>query len=423
MDEAEAGDVPEPPAPPRPTRRQESRRTAHRRDRLLSALNISMAGALLLALPFALQAGSVFFLPLAAGLTFGLMLVPVQVRLERVLPATLAATVSLSVLLGFVAILSYIIVMPALTWLNNLPVNLPNVRRNIAPILDMFDTVDQAAARIQEGLGVEKSMNAPPPGSIGAPTSVVDAVTGAAPSALIQTFFALLILVFFLASYSRLRQVLIDSANTVSGAKTAEQVLTDVATDTGRYVGTITIINVLLGIVVALIFWWLEIETPWMWGGLAGLLNFVPYVGPVVFFFLAGLGGMAVEPNWIAGMVPALAYLVVNLVEAYIVTPAILGRRFLINPLLIMIALSFWGWVWGAMGALLSVPLLIIARSFIRRVGGPNVFGFLLDQTTLMRENLNFTGSVPAPMPAPAPGEQEKSGENQAEEKSRDQVA
>ena len=403
-------DLPDAPSqaaasPKAPSRRVESRRTAHRRDRLLSALNLSMAAALLLALPFALQAGSVFFLPLAAGLTFGMVLAPMQVRLERLLPPPIAAIFVLALVFLIIFMISYVIVMPALLWLNELPVRLPIVRSNLAPILDMFDTVDQTADRLTEGLGMTDGAAPPPPGDgIGAPSSVVDAITSAAPSALLQSFFALLIITFFLASYTRIREVLVASASTVSGAKKAERLLADVAQDTGRYVGMITVINVILGLVVTGVFWLLGIEDPYMWGGLAGLLNFVPYVGPVVFFLLAVVGGMAIAPDPLTGLVPAISYLAVNLMEAYVLTPLMLGRRFLINPLLIMIALSFWGWVWGVMGAVLSVPLLIITRSLLRRVGGPNFMGFLLDQTTLMRENFVLAGNRPgAPRPVPPP--------------------
>ena len=369
-----------------PSRRMESRRIAYRRDRLLSALNLIMAAAVLLALPFALQAGSAFFLPLTAGLTLGIMLTPVQLKLERFLPAVLAATVNLMLFLGFIAAISYIIVTPALRWLNRLPERLSTVKANIAPLIDMFDTVEKSAERISEGLGVEAAAEAPPPASGVAPSSVFDAATSAAPSALIQIFFALLILVFFLASYSHMRRALVHSAVTVRGGETAQQLLGDVASDTGQYVGMITIINIVLGAAVTGVFWLLGVEVPWMWGGLAGLLNFVPYVGPVVFFLIAALGGLAVAPDALTGLVPAFAYLGINLAEAYVLTPLILGRRFRINPLLIMVALSFWGWVWGAVGALLSVPLLIITKSLIDRIGGPNIAGFLLDQTTLIRE-------------------------------------
>ncbi|MHB9878406.1 AI-2E family transporter [Pacificimonas sp. ICDLI1SI03] len=374
-------------AKPAASRRVESRRIAHRRDRLLSALNLITAMALLLALPFALQAGSAFFLPLTTGLTLGLMLVPLQMKLERFLPSVVAAVTNLVLCLGVVSAISYIILTPALVWLNDLPSRMYNVRTNLDPLLDLFDSVDQSVDRLSRELGVNTSAGQEPTMVVDAPRSVFEAASTAAPSAIIQTFFALLIMVFFLSSFSRMRGALMRSADTKLGGDTANRLLSDVASDTGRYVGMISIINIILGIVVTGIFWALGVETPWMWGGLAALLNFVPYAGPVVFFFLAILGGMTVATDPLAGMIPALAYLGINLAEAYVLTPLILGRKFLVNPLLIMVALSFWGWVWGTVGALLSVPLLIITKSLIERIGGPNIAGFLLDQTTLIRES------------------------------------
>ncbi|MGB3723427.1 MAG: AI-2E family transporter [Pacificimonas sp.] len=364
-------------------------RSAYRRDRLLSALNLIMAAAVLLALPFALQAGSAFFLPLTAGLTIGMMLVPLQLKLERFLPAVLAATFNLILCFGVIAAVSYVIVTPALAWLNDLPGRMYNVRINLDPVIDLFDSVDQSVDRLSKELGVDPIAQVEPTMVVDAPRSVYEAASTAAPSALIQTFFALLILVFFLGTFSRMREKLVNAAGTDIGGDTAERLLTDVAADTGRYVGMIAVINVLLGVTVTLVFYALGVETPWMWGGLAALLNFVPYAGPVVFFLLAILGGMTVAADPLTGMIPALAYLGINLAEAYIFTPLVLGRRFHVNPLLIMVALSFWGWVWGAVGALLAVPLLIITKSLLERIGGPNITGFLLDQTTLIREKPN----------------------------------
>ncbi len=381
-----------------PSRRVESRRIAYRRDRLLSALNLIMAAAVLLALPFALQAGSAFFLPLTAGLTIGLMLVPLQLRLERFIPPVLAATFNLILCFGVIAAVSYVIVTPALLWLNDLPGRMYNVRVNLDPVIDLFDSVDQSVDRLSKELGVDPMAAQEPAMVVDAPRSVYEAASTAAPSALIQTFFALLILVFFLATFSRMRKRLVDSAGTEVGGERADRLLTDVAADTGRYVAVIAVINILLGVVVTLVFYALGIETPWMWGGLAALLNFVPYAGPVVFFLLAVLGGMTVAPDPLTGMIPALAYLGINLAEAYVFTPLVLGRRFHVNPLLIMVALSFWGWVWGAVGALLAVPLLIIMKSLLERIGGPNITGFLLDQTTLIREVPRQQQSAP-PLP------------------------
>src|SRR3546814_13506545 len=102
---------------------------------------------------------------------------------------------------------------------------------------------------------------------------------------------------------------------------------------------------------------------PLMWGGVIALLNYIPYFGPIVAALLMALGGlMTFTDIWMA-MVPPAIMIGCHLVEANVVTPLIVGHRLTINPLMILVSLSFWGWIWGTPGALLAV------RSEERRVG------------------------------------------------------
>src|SRR3546814_3355519 len=108
---------------------------------------------------------------------------------------------------------------------------------------------------------------------------------------------------------------------------------------------------------------------PLMWGGVIALLNYIPYFGPIVAALLMALGGlMTFTDIWMA-MVPPAIMIGCHLVEANVVTPLIVGHRLTINPLMILVSLSFWGWIWGTPGALLAVPLLIIMQTVIGAAG------------------------------------------------------
>src|SRR3546814_18649257 len=109
--------------------------------------------------------------------------------------------------------------------------------------------------------------------------------------------------------------------------------------------------------------------TPLMWGGLAALFNYVPYVGPTVTTAMLAFSGLLAFDDVYSAMLPALAFLGIHALEANFITPLLVGRRLTINPLLILLALSFWGWVWGPIGALLSVPLLIMMRVLLEKIG------------------------------------------------------
>src|SRR3546814_8173100 len=124
-----------------------------------------------------------------------------------------------------------------------------------------------------------------------------------------------------------------------------------------------------MGLVVALILWLLDMPTPLMWGGIVAVLNYIPYLGPIASTLLLALGGlMAFADPWYA-FLPAISFAVIHLIEANVITPSVVGRRLTINPLLILLALSFWAWVWGTTGALLAMPLRVLLTHLTRKRG------------------------------------------------------
>ncbi|MDW2095306.1 AI-2E family transporter, partial [Vibrio sp. 1866] len=129
--------------------------------------------------------------------------------------------------------------------------------------------------------------------------------------------------------------------------------------DLSRYIGTITLVNAGLGLCVGLVFFVLGLEDPFLWGAFAGVMNFAPYLGPVIsmvsFGFVAYL-----QLDSVSFMLTVVSiYLLLNLIESQFVTPTLLGRRFNLNPLVIFMWLVFWGWLWGGMELLIGVPLLV----------------------------------------------------------------
>ena len=169
------------------------------------------------------------------------------------------------------------------------------------------------------------------------------------------------------------------------------RVIQNVVDATSAYVITIATINLCLGLAVAVALWLIGMPSPLMWGGIIALLNFVPYFGPMLAAALLALGGLMVfDDVWFA-LLPAALQIAFHLVEANVVTPMLLGRRLTMNPLLILVSLTFWGWVWGTPGALLGVPLLIILQTVVAAAGTPDIAGFLFEQGTLtvprMKEN------------------------------------
>ncbi|MEQ8309723.1 MAG: AI-2E family transporter [Sphingopyxis sp.] len=367
-----------------------------RRDRLLAALALILGASFCLGLPFALQAGAEFFLPLTAAIVIAIALVPLLEWLERRgVPSALAAFLSLAAFLAIVNAALAIIVVPATGWFARLPESIPRIQSNLAPLIDFYSTLQRFVDRtlMSVASGTEATAQAV---AATAPTSVVDYFISAAPAAAIQLFFAVLVIFFFLAGWTRLRRGTIRRRGSFDGAMQTARVIQNVVDATADYLATITMINAMLGLIVALLLWALGMPSPFMWGGIVSICNFVPYLGPIVAAVLLGLGGLMTFDAVGLALLPALIFIGVHLVEANLITPLVLGKRLTINPLLILVSLSFWGWVWGTPGALLAVPLLLILQTVLASTGTPDLAGFLFEHGTLttsdeVRDRLNRT--------------------------------
>ncbi len=367
-----------------------------RRDRLLAALALLFGASFCLGLPFALQAGAEFFLPLTAAIVIAIALVPLLEWLERRgLPSALAAFFALAVFLAIINAALAIIVVPATSWFARIPESIPRIQSNLAPLIDFYSTLQRFVDRtlMSVASGTEATAQAV---AATAPTSVVDYFISSAPSAAIQLFFAVLVIFFFLSGWTRLRKGTIRRRGSFDGAMQTARVIQNVVDATADYLATITMINAILGLLVSLLLWALGMPSPFMWGGIVSICNFVPYLGPIVAAVLLGLGGLMTFDAVGLALLPALIFIGVHLVEANLITPLVLGKRLTINPLLILVSLSFWGWVWGTPGALLAVPLLLILQTVLASTGTPDLAGFLFEHGTLtttddVRDRLNRT--------------------------------
>ncbi len=372
------------------------RESAFRRDRLLSALVLLLGLGLFLAAPFILRAGSEFFMPVTVALVIALMLVPLLEWLERHrIPSGVAALLSLLAFLLLANAVIITIVVPAIGWGQLVPSHAQQIHDNLKPVLDLFHSLDRTAGRVANAVGARAPR--PHAGAVAAPapTSLVEIIVTSAPAVFIQFFFGGLLIYFFLASWSRMREAAIRSRETLTGSLRIARLLRDVVSNTAAYLLTVAIINLAVGALVALAAWQLGMPTPLMWGGLAAIFNFIPYAGPIIVVGLLGLGGLVAYTDPLRAIAPAGVFIVIHIIESNIVTPRIVGRRLTISPLIILISLSYWGWIWGAVGALVSVPLLIMAKVVLDRVGRPDIFGFLFDGRTLTRTAESLPPSEP----------------------------
>jgi predicted PurR-regulated permease PerM len=353
-----------------------------KRDRLLAALTLIAGLGLIVALPFALRAGAEFFLPVTAALVVAVALVPLLEWFERRgIPSRLASALCILIFLTLTVFAVGSIVLPAIDWVALIPERIGKVQAALNPLLDLYKSFDRFVEKIVSQIAINPQ--SPRTVAIETPNSISSLLATSAPHLLIQLFFALLVIFFFLSGWTAMRKKTIVSRGSFEGALVTARVIQQVVESTSTYLGTITVINVALGTLTALIIWQLGMTSPVMWGGIVAVLNYIPYLGPIASAFLLFFGGLMVFPDAWSAMLPPMVFIGLHLVEANLITPMIVGERLEINPLAILISLSFWSWVWGTTGALLAVPLLIIIKQIFSAAGTPDIAGFLFEHGTL----------------------------------------
>ena len=345
--------------------------------RLISALVVLLGAGLFLALPFVLSIGTVVFLPVVTAVILTVILSPLADRLNGWgLPNALASLLALLVFFAILLLALALILQPAITLFDELPAMVQRVGERFSEVQEQFSWV----AQINQQLVDLMEREGQPREVVLATPSFLEELAFATPTVLIEVILTLLMTFFMIEARIRLRQKLLFGRASFGTSIKAARVLREVQDRVAAYMLTVGWINVSVGVIVALGAWALDIDAPIMWGGLAAILNFLPYIGPTIMVALLGLFGIGTADTVLLGLVPALAYLGLHTVEANVVTPSILGARFTMNPVLILIALSYFTWIWGAFGALLSVPILLMLTALFDHVGRPNLVGFIFGE-------------------------------------------
>lgn len=343
--------------------------------RLISSLVILLAIGLFLALPFVLSIGSVVFLPLVAALMLTIILSPLADRLAVWLPNFLASILALLVFFAILALALTAVFGPAMSLYDEVPAMTQQVSKHFSDLQVTFAWVGE----LNEQLAVLSGNDGSPQVVLASPT-MLEQLAFATPTVLLEVLLTFMLAFFMIEARVRLRRRLLLERQQVGASLKAARAIREVQDRVAAYILTVGLINLMVGVIVAIGAWIMGLDAPIMWGGLAALLNFIPYIGPLVMIALLGLFGIGQADTLFVGLIPALTYLGLHAVEANVVTPAVLGARFTMNPVLILLALSYFGWIWGVTGALLSVPILLTLTALVEQLGRPNLIGFLFGE-------------------------------------------
>jgi predicted PurR-regulated permease PerM len=314
---------------------------------------LALAGLLLIAVVAVLYLAKAFFLPVVMAVVAGTMLSPAATFLEKHrVPRAVGAVLIVAAVSAIVAFIFALIASPVMDWSSRLP----QLAGQLKDKMHVFDRPLALWQELQSMVG----------GSDGLPNFQLPKIEWVQPTleflsptfAEFLLFFATLIL--FIASWRDLRRALIMTFAGRDARLRTLRILNEIEVHLGNYLLTVTVINVGVGVAAGIVCAITGMPNPAGLGALAATLNFIPIIGPVAMFLILALVGVLTFPTIGGGLAAAIAFGGITFLEGHFVTPTIIGRRLALNALAVFVALAFWTWLWGPMGAFLSSPLLIV---------------------------------------------------------------
>ncbi len=358
--------APTPPAdrPPRP------------RPRASSAIMVLAT----LAVAYTLWAAQGLLLPVLLAVFFALIGNPAIRMLQRLwVPRFLAAVLVLFVGLACTVQLGRMVYEPASEWIRQVPAQMHQLAPKMRDLVKPMQEANKAAENIARAAGGDAA--ARPEKVI--KTEVNDPYKAlTATPVMIASVLAVVLLTFFFMVYGQsLQRHALALLPSRQQKKLTVSILQSIEREMSRYVLTISAINFLLGLAFAGALFWLGVplDEALLWGTMAAVLNFAPYVGPLIgMLIMLLMGFVAFDETWRA-LLPAGIYLGLHTLEGQLITPIVLGARMRLSPLVLILALMVFGWLWGIVGLLLAVPLLVCVKIVLSNLEGMEGWAKLME--------------------------------------------
>jgi predicted PurR-regulated permease PerM len=326
--------------------------------------SMALTGLFVLASFYTLYFMRAMLLPLVLALLLSYLLVPLVRGLARIKIRPIFG--SAIVLLALIAAIGYSVSLlsePAAGWIEKAPYSLQQLKAKLLPLKKPIEKVAQASGELDK-LTTTDTEQAKPQAVVVKRSALAEAFFTQGPEFVASAVVMFILLYFLLAYDGVFLEKIIRITPRLADKKKAVSIIRDIEAHISRYLLTITAINIGLGVAVGVTVYFLGLRNPLMWGVMVALLNFVPYLGALTGIICMTLGAVLSYDSLGYALVFPGSYLLLAILEGNFITPMILGRSLTLNPVLILIALAFWGWMWGISGMILAVPILASFKIF-----------------------------------------------------------
>jgi predicted PurR-regulated permease PerM len=324
--------------------------------------SIAITGLFVLAAFYTLYFARAFFLPIVLAVLLDFLLSPLIRGMKRLrIPEPLGAALVIVALLGTAGAAVYGLVGPAREWAARLPESMRAAEERLSKLRGPVEQVSKTAEQVEEATTLDQPETQE---VVVKGPSLTERLFGTTQTIVASTIEVIILLYFLLAAGDLFLQKLIKVLPQFRDKKKAVTIARETEASISTYLVTVTLMNIGLGLTVAAAMYLLGMPNPILWGAMAALAEFVPYLGATALVAVLTLAGLVTfDQAGQALLVPA-TYLAVNVLQSQFIYPLVLGHRLTLNPVAILVGLVFWWWIWGIPGAFLAVPLLATFKIF-----------------------------------------------------------
>jgi len=325
-------------------------------------------GLFILACLYTVAFARPFLLPLTVAFMLHFLLIPAVRLLKRLhVPEPVGAALVVAALVGSLTLAVYALSWPASEWMAKAPESLRRIEARAQTVLKPIRRVTQTAEQMERIATVENKST--PEVTVSEP-GLGAMVFGGMQAFLGDALVVFSLLFFLLASGDRLMTKLVKALPRLQDRKRAADIAREIERQVSAYLYVTTLVNLGFGAVVAATMLLLRMPNAVLWGVLAAITSFIPYLGGVLCTALLGMAAILAYPDWQRAVVVPLVFAVLDTVKGYVIAPVLTGRHLTLNTPVLFIGLLFWWWVWGIPGALLSVPILSVLKIVSERIEG-----------------------------------------------------
>lgn len=347
-----------------------------------------------------------FLIPTAAAIVLALILTPVAKAFERArLPPTAAAGISVSLLALLVAGVLVVSAPTITTWAQQAPYlaytlerKLEGLRESLAVVKRFTDRVEQATTGAPATPG-STSAEKPPEKVVVRDKSLLGEIASTTPALLLQIGYAIVLAFMLLAHRNDHRRQILRVPLQFHTRVRMARIMRDINGRVGSYLFSLVVIYSVVAAISTVVLALLSFPNPLLWGVLMGLASFVPFIGPPVAIGLVALVALITYEDWWLMLAAPLALAAIHVVESQFITPIFVSRRCALNTVAVFAGVALLGWMWGAVGAIVAVPLLILLSTVAAHLPSLRWLEVMLSEDRPVSERL----AVKPPLASVAP--------------------